>query len=145
MRKLLLAAILTALSAPAYAEWETTHFLPIPNIGEDANIIIKGNFSSFLEPIPGQTSRDNLEYSSLDMGALRRGAPAALISLMQTLSYDAKQMSIADFPNPDLAPLLTSQSGERHYPIFWSPFREEKSKKADAQQFCDVDGTRSLG
>ncbi|MEL6659727.1 MAG: hypothetical protein AAFR36_24915 [Bacteroidota bacterium] len=127
------------MASPTLAQWETTNFLPIPNTGIDADDVIEDEFSDFLTTSGSQANPNKLTYDSIDMGALRRGAPAALITVFQILSHDAKKMAVADFPAPALSPLLVSSSGDEHYPIFWQKV-PPKLANTDAIQDCDFSG-----
>ncbi|MEE9195177.1 MAG: hypothetical protein V3U44_05010, partial [Alphaproteobacteria bacterium] len=116
-----LAFAAVTLATPAAADWPTTSFVPVPP-GDDVQDIVGSGFSDYASDGGTLVVRGNqlvIELPDLDLGALRRGAPAALIDVMRVVSIDARKMAAAGFATPRIEPLLSVGGGDAYYPIFW--------------------------
>lgn len=96
-------AILISLlfSSPTWAQWETVRALPVPIDGQD--------------PI---SDIQNFWFDSFDKQQLKSGAIAPLNYAFGLVSFDAKKLADAGFPEPKINRYLTDESGT-YIPIFW--------------------------
>ena len=117
MRILFLVIFLVFSGHGAMAQWRTTNAVPVPKGVEGTTQVV-----------------ENFFLNSMDKQDLKAGAIAPLNYIFGLISYDAKKLAAAGFPEPLIWPYLTSATGEDFIPVFWNQLDPETG----AEYSCGV-------